>query len=110
MDKILCFTAYMKRVFHTKGWWYIVPFAGIGLILMVVYYIYTPIYMLLDYLHIEMKKIVYKDNENLSWSAQFIKFFFAFMFYIVFAITVVFGSVPLAIIYFLKLKKAAESK
>lgn len=101
MERILCFTALLKRVFATKGWWYIAPFALIGLVFSGLFYILSPFYMIFDYVRLEIKKILYNDNEGLSGAAQFVKFMIGFFAYMLSAVLVIIVSIPLAMAYFL---------
>ena len=101
MEQILCFTDYIKGVFKVRGWWYIIPFALVGVVLTGVFYIYSAVYMLLDLIRFELKKVLYKNNEQLSGGAQFVKFLVGFIYYIVFALVAIFAILPLAIFFFL---------
>ena len=101
MEKIRSFTNYLRYAFSVTGWWYVLPFTLVGLVLSGVFYIYSPIYMMMDLIRYDIKKILYNDNEGLSGGAQFVKFLVGFLYYMIFAITVVFAALPLAIFYFL---------
>ena len=97
----MCFTNYLKSVFKVKGWWFLLPFTLIGLVLVLAFYIVAPVFMLIDLIRFELKKILYNSNETISGSAQFVKFLIGFLYYIIFAIVSAVMLLPLAIIYFL---------
>ena len=101
MEQIQCFTDYMKKVFSTKGWWYIFPFALVGFVLAGLFYIYSPVFMLLDYIRFELKRLIYKDLEGVSGAGQFVILFFCYSVYMSFLISTVMCLIPLAIFYFL---------
>lgn len=101
MEQILCFTDYMKKAFKTKGWWYVCPFALVGIVIAGVFYIYSPIFMLIDYIRYEMRRMLYKDLEGVSGAAQFIILFFVYTTYMTFFVTTVILLLPMAVFYFL---------
>lgn len=100
MEQIKCFNELMKKVFSTKGWWYVVPFAGIGLVFAGLFYLTSPIFMLMDLIRFEMKRLLYKDLAETSAAGQFVILFFFYSVYMSFVIAAVMCIMPLAICYF----------
>ena len=101
MEQIMCFTNYLKTVVKTKGFWWIVPFAFLGFVLAGVFYIYSAVFMLIDLIRFELKKILYGGNESISGAAQFVKFGVGFFFYLIFAIISIILTLPLALVFLL---------
>ena len=101
MEKITFFNDYMKKVFHTKGWWYILPFTLLGLIFALVYYIYVVPFMLLDYPYRQLKGLLYKDNDKIDGRAQAVKFAIGYFFFMIFALIAIIAGLPLMLAYFL---------
>ena len=56
--------------------------------------------MLFDYVRVEIKKILYSDNEGLAGAAQFVKFLVGFFFFMIISILCIIASIPLAMFYF----------
>ena len=101
MEQINAFTNYLKKVFNTKNWWIILPFALIGIVFSGLFYLFSAIYMCFDLARFELRKILYNDNDKLSWSAQFVKFAISYFGYFMAAfITIIFLCI-LAIGFFL---------
>ena len=101
MPQLLSFTNYLKTVFNTKLWWVIAPFALVGLIISMVFYIFSPVYMLFDLARFELKKILYDGNDKLSGAAQFIKFGISYFGYSLAALITIILMAPLSIFFFL---------
>lgn len=101
MPQIKCFTNYLKEVFKTRFWWVILPFTLIGLVLSLVFFILSPIYMLFDLARFEFKKILYADNEKISGGAQFVKFVISYFGYFIAALITIIFLAPLSIVFFL---------
>ncbi len=101
MDQIKCFSNYLKGVFKKEGWWRLFPFALIGMVIALAFYIVASVFMLVDLLRFELKKILYGSNETISGSAQFVKFLMGFPLYFVFSIVSAVLLLPLAILSFL---------
>ena len=101
MDQIKCFSKYLKGVFKVEDWWLLFPFALIGMIIALAFYLVAPVFMLVNLLRFELKKILYCSNETISGSAQFVKFLMGFPLYFVFAIVSAVLLLPLAILNFL---------
>ena len=103
MNIIKDYIGFMKTVFSTKGWWHLLPFTLVGLILSLAFFICSPVYMLLDYLQQEIKKILYGDNESISQASQCVKFILGFACYFNFAFIAIVATLPLAVLYFLSI-------
>ena len=101
MENISFMNAYMKKVFSTKGWWYILPFTLFGLIFALVYYVYIFPYMVLAYPASKLKNLLYEDNDKIDGRAQAVKFVVAYLFYFIFELIRIVAGMVLVIAFFL---------
>ena len=101
MEKINLINNICKKIFNTKYWFALFPFAIVSLFLLLVYYILASIYLLFDIIKLELKFILLKDSDNESNGVQIVKYLFGFFYVVYFNLITVIIAIPLGIIYYL---------
>ena len=100
MENINCMTDMAKGYFRTK-WWVLFPFSLVSIALMGVFYIVGSVYMLFDYLFLELDSIVNGKIDSVPEKVLVVRnllvFFLVFSFYLVRAML----GLVLAVLYFL---------
>ncbi len=92
---------FIKKTLRTKNWFILFPFAIVAAVLCLVYYILISVYLFLDLLVVESKRILKKDSEDESNLVHAVKHLLGFFFVVYFNLISVFLSLVLAILYFL---------
>lgn len=101
MEKLYLMNEFIKKTVRTKNWYILFPFAIVAVVLCLVYYILISVYLLLDLLVVESKRILKKDSEDESNLVHAVKHLLGFFFVVYFNLISVCLSLVLAIIYFL---------
>ena len=101
MEKLYLMNEFIKKTVRTKNWFILFPFTIVAAVLGLVYYILISIYLLLDLLVVESKRILKKDSEDESNLVHAVKHLLGFFFVVYFNLISVFLSLVLAILYFL---------
>ena len=101
MEKLNLMNDFIRKTIKTKTWFLVVPFAIIVTVLWLAYYIVTSVYLLLDLLVVESKRILKKDSNDESNLVHAIKHLIGFSFVVYFNLISVCLSLVLAVLYFL---------
>lgn len=101
MEKLNLMNDFIRKTIKTKTWFLVVPFAIIVTVLWLAYYIVTSVYLLLDLLVVESKRILKKDSNDESNLVHAIKHLIGFFFVVYFNLISVCLSLVLAVLYFL---------
>ena len=101
MEKLYLMNEFIKKTLRTKNWFILFPFAIVAAVLCLVYYILISVYLFLDLLVVESKRILKKDSEDESNLVHAVKHLLGFFFVVYFNLISVFLSLVLAILYFL---------
>ena len=101
MEKLYLMNEFIKKTVRTKNWFILFPFAIVAAVLCLAYYILISVYLLLDLLVVESKRILKKDSEDESNLVHAVKHLLGFFFVVYFNLISVCLSLVLAILYFL---------
>lgn len=101
MEKLYLMNDFIKKTVKTKEWFILFPFAIIAAVMWMVYYIVISVYLLLDLLAFESKRILRKDSDNESDLVHAVKHFIGFGFVVIFNLISVCFSLVLGVLYFL---------
>ena len=101
MEKLYLMNEFVKKTVRTKIWFILFPFAIVTAVLWLAYYILISVYLLLNLLVVESKRILKKDSEDESNLVHAVKHLLGFFFVVYFNLISVCLSLVLAILYFL---------
>ena len=101
MEKLYLMNNFIKKVVRSGNWLILCPFAIIAAIIWVAYYIIISVYLLIDLLVVESKRVLRKDTEDESSLAHAVKHLIGFIFPVYFNLVTVGLTLVLAVLYFL---------
>ena len=101
MEKLNLMNDFIRKTIKTKNWFLVFPFAIVVTVLWLAYYILTSVYLLLDLLVVESKRILRKDSNDESNLVHAIKHLIGFFFVVYFNLILTCSSLVLAVLYFL---------
>ena len=101
MQKYDCLKKLWKKSFAEPKIWIIFPFTIYALMFSLAYLYIFCFYMLIDYVTIEIRKLLNEDSEKIGDFAKGIKYFIGFIFYFMISVFKIIFSVPMAVLYFL---------
>ena len=100
MDKLNCMNQ-SAREYFAKKWLAIFPFSIVAIVLMGVYYVIGSVYMLFDYVFLELDAIINGKIDSVPEKVLVVRNLLAFFLVFVFYLVRVMLGLVLAIIYFL---------
>ena len=101
MEKLNLMNDFIRKTIKTKNWFLVFPFAIVVTALWLAYYIVTSVYLLLDLLVVESKRIFRKDSNDESNLVHAIKHLIGFVYVVYFNLITACLSLVLAFLYFL---------
>ena len=101
MDKMNKMNELVKKIFESPKHFLLFPFAFVGLLLIGLYYLVLPTYMLAEVFVKDFQAIIYENNDKDSNSSKAIKAFIGFGWVVFFNFIKCCLSIPLALSYVL---------
>lgn len=101
MKELKKYVALLKEAFKHKIIWALFPFTLVALAIALAFFIYIPVYMLIDLITVRLKEEVDSGNKEAGWLATSYKFLLAYTVYFNFKVTQIMMVASMAVLHFL---------